>query len=216
MKTAVVLGASGLVGSKLVDVLLKSKEYSKVIIFVRKKIELSNSKLIQYSIDFNSIDLYTEYIKGDDFFCCIGTTIKKAKTRENFMKIDYNYPVKFAEIAKENGMKNFLLITSIKANPKSSNYYLKTKGILEKRIQEMKFSGTFIFRPSILLGKRKEIRIGEKVGGIILSFFSIFLLGRLKKYKPIQAAQVAYAMYKTAQENLLNVHIYESDQIQKI
>lgn len=174
MKTAVVLGASGLVGSKLVDVLLKSKEYSKVIIFVRKKIELSNSKLIQYSIDFNSIDLYTKYIKGDDFFCCIGTTIKKAKTRENFMKIDYNYPVKFAEIAKENGMKNFLLITSIKANPKSSNYYLKTKGILEKRIQEMKFSGTFIFHPSILLGKRKEIRIGEKVGGIILSFFSIF------------------------------------------
>lgn len=131
------------------------------------------------------------------------------------MKIDYNYPVKFAEIAKENGMKNFLLITSIKANPRSSNYYLKTKGILEKRIQEMKFSGTFIFRPSILLGKRKEIRIGEKVGGIILSFFSIFLLGRLKKYKPIQAAQLAYAMYKTAQENLLNVHIYECDQIQK-
>ncbi|PQL91020.1 NAD-dependent epimerase/dehydratase family protein [Apibacter adventoris] len=216
MKTAIVLGVSGLVGSKLVDILLKSKEYTKVIIFVRRKIELSNSKLIQYSIDFNSIDLYNNYIKGDDFFCCIGTTIKKAKTREKFMKIDYYYPVKFAEIAKENGMKNFLLITSIEANPRSSNYYLRTKGILEKRIQEMKFSGTFIFRPSILLGKRKEIRIGEKVGGIILSFFSIFLLGRLKKYKPIQAAQVAYAMYKTAQENLLNVHIYESDQIQKI
>lgn len=213
-KTAIVLGASGLVGSFLLDMLLNSEAYSSVVIFVRKDTGKKHSKLIQYIIDFNQLNSYTDLVQGDDLFCCLGTTIKQAKSREAFKEVDYGYPVQFAEMAKKNGVKQYLLVTSIGANAKSSVFYLKTKGECEQAIKEIDIPSTSVFRPASLLGARKEVRPLEKVSEGVLKVASFFLVGKLKKYKPVQAEQVAYAMYSVAQSAKVGFNVYESDQIQ--
>lgn len=215
-KTAILLGASGLIGSSLLDILLNSEEYSSVVIFVRKEIFRNHPKLTQNIIDFDKPDSYARLVKGDDLFCCLGTTIKQAKTREAFRKVDYDYPVKFAATAKENGVKQYLLVTSIGANAGSSVFYLKTKGECEDSVRQINIPSTSVFRPSSLLGERKVVRPMEKVGEVVMKLFSFCLIGKLKKYRPIQASRVAQAMYTVAQATTEGFHIYESDKIQSL
>lgn len=213
-KTAILLGASGLVGSFLLDILLKSEEYNSIVVFVRKEIGIKHAKLIEHIIDFTQLDKYADLVQGDDLFCCLGTTIKQAKTREAFKLVDYHYPIKFAEMAKKNGVARFLMVTSIGASNTSSVFYLKTKGECEQAIKALNLSSTSIFRPSSLLGLRKIVRPQEKMGEILMKTFSFCLVGKLKKYRPIQARQVAKAMYAVAQSSEIGFNIYESDQIQ--
>lgn len=213
-KTAILLGASGLVGSFLLDILLNSEEYRSVIIFVRKEIGLKHSKLTEHIIDFDQLDNYADLVQADDLFCCLGTTIKQAKTREAFKLVDYYYPLKFAEMAKKNGVTQFLMVTSIGANDTSSVFYLKTKGECEEAIKKLNLSSTSIFRPSSLLGPRKVVRPQERIGEIVMKVFSFCLIGKLKKYRPIQAQRVAEAMSIVAQSPKQEFTIYESDQIQ--
>ena len=213
-KTAILLGASGLVGSFLLDILLNSEEYRSVIIFVRKEIGLKHSKLTEHIIDFDQLDKYADLVQADDLFCCLGTTIKQAKTREAFKLVDYYYPLKFAEMAKKNGVTQFLMVTSIGANDTSSVFYLKTKGECEEAIKKLNLSSTSIFRPSSLLGPRKVVRPQERIGEIVMKVFSFCLIGKLKKYRPIQAQRVAEAMSIVAQSPKQGFTIYESDQIQ--
>lgn len=215
-KTAILLGASGLVGSFLLDVLLNSEEYSSVVIFVRKEIGRKHSKLVEHVIDFDQLDKYADLVQGDNLFCCLGTTIKQAKTREAFKQVDYYYPVKFAEMAKKNGVAQFLMITSIGSNAKSSVFYLKTKGECEEAVREINISSTSVFRPSSLMGPRKVVRPQEKAGEVIMKIFSFCLVGKLKKYRLIQAEQVAHGMYIVAQSPKKGFTIYESDQIQSL
>lgn len=216
MKTAIVLGATGLTGSYLVGILLKSSEYGNIIVFVRKELNIKNRKLTQYIIDFENIDYYQDLIRCDDMFCCLGTTIKKAGSQENFKKVDYDYPVHFANIAKQNGTVHFLMISSIGGNAKSSNFYLRTKGEVEEVIKEIQFESTSIFRPSILVGDRKEFRLGEKIGTFFARIMSVFMIGKLRKYRPVKATQVARAMYRVAQSQKSGATVYESDIIQKL
>lgn len=213
-KTAILLGASGLVGSFLLDILLNSEEYRSVIIFVRKEIGLKHSKLTEHIIDFDQLDNYDDLVQADDLFCCLGTTIKQAKTREAFKLVDYYYPLKFAEMAKKNGVTQFLMVTSIGANDTSSVFYLKTKGECEEAIKKLNLSSTSIFRPSSLLGPRKVVRPQERIGEIVMKVFSFCLIGKLKKYRPIQAQRVAEVMSIVAQSPKQGFTIYESDQIQ--
>lgn len=213
-KTAILLGASGLVGSFLLDILLNSEEYRSVIIFVRKEIGLKHSKLTEHIIDFDQLDKYADLVQADDLFCCLGTTIKQAKTREAFKLVDYYYPLKFAEMAKKNGVTQFLMVTSIGANDTSSVFYLKTKGECEEAIKKLNLSSTSIFRPSSLLGPRKVVRPQERIGEIVMKVFSFCLIGKLRKYRPIQAQRVAEAMSIVAQSPKQGFTIYESDQIE--
>ncbi|MBF0575619.1 oxidoreductase [Dysgonomonas sp. GY617] len=215
-KTAILLGASGLVGSFLLDILLKSEEYSSVVIFVRKEINRKHPKLVEHVIDFDQLDKYANLVQGDDLFCCLGTTIKQAKTREAFKKVDYYYPLRFAEMAKENGVQQYLMVTSIGANAGSSVFYLKTKGESEEAIKKVNLSSTSVFRPASLLGPRKEVRAQEKIGEAVLKLVSFLLVGKLKKYKPVQAEKVAQAMYTIAQSPKEGFSIYESNQIQSL
>lgn len=215
-KTAILLGASGLVGSFLLDILLDSEEYTSVVIFVRKEISRKHPKLVEHIIDFNELDKYAGLVQGDDLFCCLGTTIKQAKTREAFKQVDYYYPVKFAEMAKQNGVSQFLMVTSIGASAGSSVFYLKTKGECEESVREINIPSTSVFRPSSLLGPRKVVRRQEKIGEVVMKIFSFCLVGKLKKYKPIQAGKVAYGMYTVAQLAKEGFTVYESDQIQSL
>lgn len=215
-KTAIIIGSTGMTGAYLLKILLTSDVYEKVISFVRHNTKISHPKLVQHIVDFDRPESYQDLIEGNDMFCCLGTTIRKAGSPEAFEKVDLHYPVQFAKIAASKGVKQYSIISSIGANPQSSNFYLRTKGKCEEELRKLAFQSTSIFRPSLLLGNRKELRLGEKIGEYVMKIFSVFLIGRLKKYTAIKSKNVAYAMYSIAQSNTVGYHIYESDEISDI
>lgn len=216
MKTALIIGGTGLIGSELLNLLLDSNDYLKVITFVKRDTGIKHPKLTQHIIDFDKPETYIELVVGDDFFCTIGTTIKKAGSKEAFRKVDFGYPKQFAAFALQNKVKNYLIISSLGANAKSGNFYLKTKGEIQDFLKDCDFESVAVLQPSLLLGNRTEFRLGEKVGAFFMKTFSLLFVGNLKKYKPIESKTVAKALLKIAQTNNKGFKIYESDAIQKI
>jgi uncharacterized protein YbjT (DUF2867 family) len=212
MKTAIVLGASGLVGTELTKQLLENPAYEKVLILVRKEIHLQHPKLVQHCIDFDNFAKYANLIQGDDAFCCLGTTMKIAGSKEAFYKVDYEYVNNFARLAFQNGVKHFAMISAMGANANSLVYYNRVKGEIEKTVSAYRFHATYICRPAMLLGNRAEKRIGEEIGMTIGNIFG-FLIPN--KYKNIEAAQVAKAMIKLVLQGSLGLYHIESDQLQK-
>ena len=215
MKTALIFGSSGLIGSQLLNLILKSEQYNKAKLFVRSEISNSNTKVEIIKTDFLNLDQYKEQIKGDDCFFCIGTTRKNTPDKEDYNRIEYKIPCKVAQIAKSNSIKNFFYVSSLGANANSSSLYLKNKGQTEEELIKLNFQRLAIIRPSILLGNRKENRIGEKIGIIVMSTLSPLFLGKLLKYKPIKVELVVKAIFNIAQNDYQGV-IFESDQLQKI
>ena len=213
LKTSLIVGATGLTGKALLHNLLEADEYDKVMVLVRKPISISNEKLIQRVVDFDKLYVYKEQFIADDVFCCLGTTIKKAKTKEAFKKVDLQYPLEIARLTKENGARQFLVISAMGANPKSAVFYSQAKGLMESELQKIGFDTLHIFRPSMLLGNRDEFRLGEKVGIVLFKLLSWLFVGSLKKYKAIHTDVVAKAMYKAAQAEKIGVNIYPSDKI---
>lgn len=213
MKTAIVIGSTGLTGGYLLAELAANPTYSKIIVLVRKASQQNNPKIEELVVDFNKLADFKNKIIGDDVYCTIGTTIKKAGSQEAFSKVDLEYPLSIAKVAKENGAKHFLLMSSLGANAASGNFYLKTKGTLENNLRDLNFDSLSIFRPSILLGPRSEFRLGEKIGIFFMRLFSFLLLGSLKKYRPIHVKQVAHAMVKAGQDGEKGVRVWESDGI---
>lgn len=216
MKTALVIGSTGLIGSHLLNILLESNEYSKVIAFTKRDLGIKNSKLVQHIIDFDQPETYSQLVVGDDFFCTIGTTIKKAGSQKEFRKVDFEYPKQFASFALQNNVTQFLIISSLGANASSSNFYLKTKGEIQEYLKATDFETVAVLQPSLLLGDRTEFRLAEKVGGFFMKLLSFVFFGNLKKYKPIEGKTVAKALFTIAQRSNVGFKIYESDMIQEI
>ncbi|MCI4442521.1 MAG: NAD(P)H-binding protein [Lentimicrobium sp.] len=216
MKTALIIGSTGLIGSQLLELLLDSEEYARVITFVKRDSGVQHSKLKQHIIDFDKPEDYGNFVVGDDFFCTIGTTIKKAGSQDAFRKVDFEYPKAFSTIALQHKVKQFLIISSLGADANSRNFYLKTKGEIQEFLKNSNFENVAVLQPSLLLGNRKEFRLGEKIGALFMKLFSFLFIGNLKKYKAIQSAAVAKAMFSIAQENYKGFHIIESDTIQEI
>ena len=216
MKTALIIGSTGLIGSQLLNFLLDSNDYLKVITFVKRDSGIKHPKLTQHIIDFDNPETYKELVVGDDFFCTIGTTIKKAGSKKAFKKVDFEYPRQFAAFALQNRVKQFLIISSLNADSKSQNFYLKTKGEIQDFLKDCNFESVAVLQPSLLLGNRTEFRLGEKVGAFFMKTLSFLFLGNLKKYKPIEGKTVAKALLKIAQINNTGFKIYESDAIQEI
>jgi len=215
-RTALVFGATGLTGNHLVRLLLNDSRYEKIKIFVRNKSDfLPDQKLEVHTVELSCPEKYAHLLKGDDLFCCLGTTIAKAGSKDAFRKIDYELPVKIAETASANGVSSFLVISSLGANSKSSNFYLKTKGEIEESVQKFPFGKIAILRPSLLLGDRKEFRFGELASKGLMQALGFVFVGRLKKYKAIHAKSVAKAMIAIANEEFSG-KIFESDSLQKI
>lgn len=202
IKTAVVAGASGLVGRKLVHELLDSPVYLRVIALVRKKMPIRHDKLVQMEVDFDKLSDYKYQILGDDFFCCLGTTIKQAGSQEEFYKVDFTYCYELAKIAKANEADRFLLVSAVGADPTSSVFYSRVKGQLEKAVSKLDIPLFQVFRPSFLLGNRTETRLGEQIGMGMARVISPLMIGHFSKYKPIEAEKVAKAMVKAAQQDV--------------
>ncbi|MGM9927241.1 MAG: oxidoreductase [Bacillus sp. (in: firmicutes)] len=213
-KTALVAGGSGLIGDELLQILLESPEYEQVIAIVRKALPIKHKKLKEIIVDFDRLQDFSDEFMADDVFCCLGTTIKKAKTKKEMFKVDVEYPIAVAELAKEQGAKGFYIVSAIGADKDSSVFYLKMKGQLETHIQKISYEQVGIFRPSLLLGEREEFRLGEKMGGMIATLFSPLMTGSLKKYRAIKGETVAKAMYMLAQKDKKGIHIISSEEIE--
>ena len=212
MKTALLFGSSGLVGRQILNRLTNDVNYSKIKIFVRSEPEIQSNKLEIIKTDFNDLENFKDYIKGDDCFFCIGTTKQNSPNKNEYQKVELEIPKKIAQIARANSVNSFIFVSSIYANPNSSGDYVKFKGLVEEELKKLNFSNLGILRPSFLMGDRKENRVGEKIGVLTFRLLSPLLLGPLKKMRPINSEKVAKAMIKIANENLEKT-VFESDEI---
>ena len=193
---AIIAGANGLIGSKLVDILLSSAAYIEVVVLVRKRLEISNSKLIQIITDFSKLSDHSDAINGHAIFCCLGSTRKKTPDLSDYRKIDHDYPLELAAMGSGNGVEQFHLVSSIGASTSSSNFYTKIKGETERDLKQTGIPSVSVYQPSFLTGARKEKRPVEKFGNILVKFIDPLLFGGWSKYKSIPAETVAMAMYK--------------------
>lgn len=215
-QTAVVIGATGLTGSHLVTLLLHDDRFSKVKVLLRTPSLKQRPGLEPIIVDFNDEEGLAQALTGDALFCCIGTTIRQAGSQQKFREVDFDIPVRCATIARRQGMKQFLLMSSIGASAISKNFYLRTKGETENAVMALAFPGYHIFRPSVLVGLRKDFRLGEWFGYILTGLFYFLLLGKWKKYRSIKASNVALGMLYAAANKPDGAHIYESDKIREM
>ena len=214
-KTATLIGATGLVGSYLLDELLNDPYFGTVRILIRRPLEFSHPKLEKKLVDFHDNDSLLVAIDNSDvIFCTVGTTQRKVKgDKEAYRKVDYDIPVKAARFSKMTGCETFVLVSAVGANSKSGNFYLKLKGEVEVAVESVGLNSVHIMRPSVLLGDRKEFRLGEKIGKGVMSALSFLIPS---KYKPVHARDVAKAMVAAAKENKEGFFVYEYGEIRKL
>lgn len=213
-KTALLLGASGLVGGELLKLLLSASEYDTVFAAGRTKLELNHLKLNQKIGDLTEPTIFNELPSVDELFICIGTTRSKTPDLNTYKKIDYGIPVLATKWAVQHGTKKVFVISALGANANSRIFYNHVKGTMEKELIRLKPQTLFILRPSLILGKREEFRFGEWLGKVASSVFG-FLIP--KKYKGIEAKTIATAMFKLATEkSSTSEQIIESDKIKEL
>lgn len=215
-KKAVLLGASGLIGSSLLTQLLDCSDYTSVLVLVRKKLDREHPKLQQLLVDFDQLNNYRAEIQGDVVFCCLGSTKSKTPNLEEYRKIDYLYPLDAAAIAQANGATQYHLVSSIGANPNSRAFYPRTKGEVERDLQSIPFKSIHIYRPSLLDGDRKEHRTAEGLMTGIMRVLNPILVGGLRKYRSIKIENVALAMLKMSLKDRDGIFVYPSDEIEEI
>ncbi|WP_223590492.1 oxidoreductase [Neobacillus bataviensis] len=215
-KTALILGSSGLVGNELVQILLEQNNYKKIHLLIRRPIEITDSRCEIHIVDFDQLEKYSELFKVTDVFCCLGTTIKKAKTKEAFRKVDFEYPIEAAKLAVQGGSEKFLIITAMGANSKSFFFYNQVKGDVERSLKTLNIPSLNIFRPSLLLGERTEFRLGEKLAEKASGLLNTLMVGPLRSYRAIQAKSVGKAMAAIAASNKTGINIFQSKEIQRI
>ena len=199
MKTAIVIGATGLIGKHLTKLLLDDPAYSSVKVFVRRTLNISNPKLEEHVVDFDEISIWKDKITGDELYSAMGTTIIKAGSKEAQYKIDVTYQYEFAKAAVENGVRDYFLVSSSGANVKSKLFYMRIKGELEEKVKLLPFNKIRLFRPSLLLGERSERKFGEKAAERLLKIV-VPIFPFLKNQRPIEGEKVAGAMIVSANE----------------
>lgn len=207
---AAISGSTGFIGTLLIDLLQTDDTFQTVDVLSRKQLELPK----KFNVLVNS-DLAEQKLESVDVaFCALGTTIKTVGSQEAFYHVDHDLVLAFAKNAKAAGAKTFVLVSSVGANPKASNFYLRVKGETERDLEAIGFESLIILRPSMLMGERKEFRFGELIGKGVMTVFNPLMVGSLAKYRGIQGKTVANAMLKLGKENLKGVHVLEGEQLQ--
>ncbi len=213
MKTALIAGSTGLIGKHLLQLLLESDQYNLVKAITRKPLDFQHPKLENIVVDFDKMTEQYSHFKTDDVFCCLGTTMKQAGSKDAFKKVDYDYPVEIAKVCKSQGAKQYLLVSALGASTTSGIYYNQIKGQVEEAIGAVAYDRYHIFRPSLLMGDRAEKRGGEDAAKIVYKIFG-FLIPT--KYKGIQGEQVASAMLHFASSIGSGKFIQESNELQLV
>jgi len=214
--TALVLGASGMIGLQVVHLLLANPAYSKVYAVTRKKLNFSHDKLENIIADYDSIDPLIEDLLVDQLFSCLGSTQKKTPNRKIYYQIDHDYPLKVASLLKKNGCESVAIISSMGAHPNAKNFYLRMKGETDRDLIQIGFSATHTFRPSLLIGDRQESRFAEDLFGLLFKGLNLLLWGPLKDYKSIYGKDVASAMMSAINNHTSGVHIYKTSRIKNL
>lgn len=215
-RNALIAGASGLVGHHLLNLLQDSNYYDTVYVLSRRSLGLSHPRVKELLIDFDELP-NAQLPEVEDVYCCLGTTMKKAGSKEAFRKVDYQYPLELAQKAASAGASQYLLITALGANKNSYFFYNQVKGEVEEEISKVsQFKKIAIFRPSLLLGERQENRTGEGLAMRIMRWVKPLMKGPLRKYRPIHSRTVANGMFQVARKDVRGVHIYESEDIKPL
>ncbi|GAA4345896.1 oxidoreductase [Hymenobacter saemangeumensis] len=209
-KTALLAGATGLIGSQLLPLLLESERYSKVIVVGRRSLPMLHPKLVQVVTELDQLEKVRLQLIADDVYCCLGTTMKQAGSKDAFYKVDYLYVVTLAALAAGNFAAQFMVVSSLGADTDSAFYYNKVKGEMEEAVRKLPFRAIHIFQPSLLLGERTAPRLGERLGAVVLKVLAPVLLGPLRTYRPIDAGTVARAMLRAAEDDGGGIRVHES------
>lgn len=210
---AIIVGASGLVGSNLLPILLNHAEYDEVLVLVRKELGLKHKKLTQLVVNFDELQKHAQSLTGDVVFSCLGTTKANTPDPSLYRKIDHDYPLQIAQLAKANGVEQFHVVSAVGANAQSSQFYIKLKGDLEEGLKAVGFNGLHIYQPSMLYGGRKERRPLENLFVGIFKVIDPLFMGALRKYRSITADKIANAMFNNSLKATPGTHTYTFDQI---
>lgn len=216
IRTALVAGASGLVGGHVTRLLLDDPRYDRVTVLGRRDLPFTHKKLVQRVVDFDHLAHVADFPRVHDVFCCLGTTIRRAGSEAEFRTVDYTYVIELARVALRHRAAQFLVVTAVGADTRSRVFYNRVKGELEDALRRLQFEGLHIFRPSLLVGKRARTRPAEQVAMVLSPLVAWMLVGPLARYRPIRAATVARAMVRAAHPAQKGVHIYEGRGIRRL
>ncbi|MFB2119204.1 NAD(P)H-binding protein [Parapedobacter sp. 2B3] len=214
-KSAILFGATGLIGSQLLRELLDCSAYAAVTVVVRRDTGIRHPKLNQLVADHRSLADIKGQLVADHVFCCVGTTRKKTPDLNEYYRIDHDYPVAAAQYTKDNGATAFLLVSAVGANPASANFYLRMKGETERDIIRLGFERAHVFRPSLLMGNRSENRGLESLAQVLFKVINPLLINRLSKYRAVSATWVSKALCHVALSGDQGVHTYHWADIKK-
>lgn len=214
MKTAIVIGATGLVGNELVQQLLKDSRFDKVKVFVRRSMKIVNNKLEEHIVDFETPDSWKKNVTGDVLYSAMGTTLKAAGSKEAQYKIDYTYQYQVARMAANNNVGQYVLVSAAGSSVDSKIFYSKMKGELERDVKKLPFETIHIIRPGMLAGERREARSGEKIGTGIMNL--VAMIPGLHRLKPIQGAEVARAMINATFKLVIGIHSYTMGEVYQL
>ncbi|HEX9487720.1 MAG TPA: NAD-dependent epimerase/dehydratase family protein [Gemmatimonadales bacterium] len=214
-RTALVAGASGLVGSQVLRLLLEDPAYSRVTLLARRELPLSHKKLEQRIASFDRLAQIADFPRVHDVFCCLGTTMKQAGSPDAFRKVDFSYVVELARVAVRHRASQFLVVTAVGADPQSRILYSRVKGEAEEAVRRLQFESIQIFRPSLVVGARAQSRPAERVARLLGLLVGWALVGPLSRYRPIKAEALARAMVRVAREAPRGPHVYESKEIRR-
>ena len=212
----ILVGASGLIGSNLLSELIKSEAISEVLLLVRRSSGSSNFKVKELIVNFDEPNSYSADIQADIIYSCLGTTKSETPNSALYRQIDLGYPLNLAKLGQQNGVTQFHIISSLGADAESSNSYLKLKGELEQELKKLNIPSLHIYQPSFLIGERKKKRLADRIMEPIFNLIDPLLIGPLKKYRSIKAADVAKVMLNQSIQNLQGSFIYPSIQIQEL
>jgi len=215
-RTALVAGASGLVGSHVLRLLLEDPAYVRVTVLARRELPLAHKKLEQRVLTFDRLAQIADFPRVHDVFCCLGTTMKQAGSPEAFRTVDYTYVVELARVAARHRASQYLVVTALGADPRSRIFYSRVKGETEATLRRLQFEGMQIFRPSWLVGARTKSRPAERVAGILGPLVAWAFVGPLARYRPIKADAVARALVRVALAAPRGAHVYQSDEIRRL
>jgi len=215
-RTALVAGASGLVGGHVLRLLLQDPTYARVTVLARRELALAHGKLDQRVVGFDHLAQIADFPRVHDVFCCLGTTMKQAGSPDAFRKVDCTYVVELARVAVRHRASQFLVVTALGADPRSRIFYSRVKGEAEEAVRRLQFDGIQIFRPSMLVGARAESRPAERVAGLLSPLVAWAFVGPLARYRPIKAEAVARALVRVALEAPRGTHVYESHEIRRL
>jgi uncharacterized protein YbjT (DUF2867 family) len=216
VRKALIAGATGAIGSVLLELLNDSDQYSEIHCIVRREPPTSGEKIKAHIVSYDELDQLNLPQPIDDVFCALGTTKKAAGSVESFKKVDRDYVHQVGKLAQRLNAKTCSVISAIGASAGSSNFYNQTKGEAEELLKSLGLNSLRIFRPSLLHGSRDEFRLTEAVGFVALTIMAPLLQGTWKKYRAIRVEQVAKAMYESARQDYPAVQIFESDEIQRL